>query len=181
MARSPIRPCDRFEILQRDCFMCRYCGAAPDESELQIDHIVPIAKGGTNSLLNLITACRLCNAGKGTRTAENVPIPLDAILRCDERAEKERALTTAIQRVIDERKQSFQKTVNLICSEWDIKSISTDVAKRVWTMVQDYGPEVVAEWLAAAHRNVDLSDTDRLRYMYGCQRNYLKEGGNANT
>lgn len=163
--------------------MCRYCGSTPEESELQVDHIVPIAKGGTNSLLNLITACRLCNAGKGTRPATAVPIPLDVIMRWAEQAEKEIALNAAIQRVIDARTESFQKTVNLICHEWQIPDIRKNVAKHVWGMVQEFGPEVVVEWLAAADRNVDLteSNTERLRYMYGCQRNYLKGVGDANA
>ena len=183
MARSPIRPRDRFEIFQRDRFMCRYCGAIPGESELQIDHIVPIAKGGTNSLLNLITACRLCNAGKGTRAAENVPIPLDVHAWTEVQRAQERALADQIQGVIDARKESFQKTVTLICNEWQIPSIRKNVAKHVWGMVQEFGPDVVVEWLAAADRNVALteSNAERLRYMYGCQRNYLKGVGDANT
>jgi hypothetical protein len=32
-----------------------------------IDHIEPVSKGGTNALLNLITACNGCNAGKSDR------------------------------------------------------------------------------------------------------------------
>lgn len=54
----------RFEILTRDGFTCRYCGRKPPEVELEIDHINPRSKGGTNHLSNLITACRDCNAGK---------------------------------------------------------------------------------------------------------------------
>jgi hypothetical protein len=31
---------------------------------LEVDHIEPVSKGGTNDLLNLITSCRSCNRGK---------------------------------------------------------------------------------------------------------------------
>jgi hypothetical protein len=34
---------------------------------LEVDHIEPKAKGGTNSLINLITSCKACNAGKSDR------------------------------------------------------------------------------------------------------------------
>jgi hypothetical protein len=32
---------------------------------LEIDHICPIAEGGTNHISNLVTSCRDCNRGKG--------------------------------------------------------------------------------------------------------------------
>ena len=54
----------RFEVLRRDGFRCQYCGAAPAEAELQIDHVVPAALGGTDDPENLTTACGPCNSGK---------------------------------------------------------------------------------------------------------------------
>ena len=57
----------RFEVFKRDCFMCQYWGAKAPEIILHIDHIEPVAKGGTNDLMNLITACEPCNAGKSDR------------------------------------------------------------------------------------------------------------------
>lgn len=57
----------RFSILERDGFACRYCGARAPRAELQVDHILPRAKGGTNHPDNLVTACRDCNAGKSAR------------------------------------------------------------------------------------------------------------------
>jgi hypothetical protein len=58
----------RFEVFKRDGFRCQYCGAsAPDVLLLVVDHIQPVAKGGKNNILNLITACQPCNAGKGAR------------------------------------------------------------------------------------------------------------------
>lgn len=62
--RMGITPRVRFQVLHRDGFRCVYCGATPQESELQVDHVVPIAKGGTDDLSNLATACVLCNRGK---------------------------------------------------------------------------------------------------------------------
>lgn len=57
----------RFKTLERDNFICRYCGRSPitDQSvELHCDHIIPRSKGGEDSLLNFVTACRECNSGK---------------------------------------------------------------------------------------------------------------------
>lgn len=59
----------RFEILQRDGFTCRYCGRVAPETELEVDHIHPRSKGGGDEAENLVTTCRDCNRGKGVRTA----------------------------------------------------------------------------------------------------------------
>ena len=61
----------RFEILKRDNFTCRYCGARAPNVVLHVDHVHPVAQGGKNELENLATACRDCNAGKGARLIED--------------------------------------------------------------------------------------------------------------
>lgn len=67
--RTPIPKRLRFEVLRRDSFTCRYCGRQPPEVVLHLDHIVPVANGGTNDLENLVTACLPCNIGKGIMDA----------------------------------------------------------------------------------------------------------------
>lgn len=54
----------RFEVLRRDNFTCRYCRSA--EGALTIDHVTPVALGGTDDPDNLVAACRDCNMGKGS-------------------------------------------------------------------------------------------------------------------
>lgn len=67
MARKQISKTVRFEVFKRDSFTCQYCGVQAPDAILEIDHIVPVSKGGDNSLLNLITSCRDCNRGKTNR------------------------------------------------------------------------------------------------------------------
>lgn len=64
--RKSLSTRDRFLILQRDGFRCRYCGASPDRDAIHIDHIIPLDKGGPDTAENMITACSKCNLGKGT-------------------------------------------------------------------------------------------------------------------
>lgn len=57
----------RFEVFKRDKFTCQYCGKSAPDVLLQVDHVEPVADGGSNDMLNLITSCFECNSGKGAR------------------------------------------------------------------------------------------------------------------
>jgi len=57
----------RFEVFKRDNFTCQYCGRKAPDAVLNIEHITPISKGGTNDIINLLTACFDCNNGKRAR------------------------------------------------------------------------------------------------------------------
>lgn len=61
----------RFEVFKRDGFKCQYCGRCAPEVVLRVDHINPVAKGGDNDLLNLVTACFECNAGKSDKKLDD--------------------------------------------------------------------------------------------------------------
>lgn len=57
----------RYGILKRDAYTCVKCGAKPEPNNdvrLEVDHIVPKSKGGTDDLHNLQTLCWKCNQGK---------------------------------------------------------------------------------------------------------------------
>jgi 5-methylcytosine-specific restriction endonuclease McrA len=43
---------------------CAYCG---DTEQIEIDHVVPLARGGTHEIANLVAACFTCNRGKGSK------------------------------------------------------------------------------------------------------------------
>lgn len=62
-----MRKSDRFRILARDQFRCRYCGRAAPSVELAVDHQRPRSLGGSDHQSNLVTACVACNLGKGAR------------------------------------------------------------------------------------------------------------------
>jgi hypothetical protein len=71
---------ERFRILHRDRFSCRYCGARPGSDLLEVDHLVPRAKGGSDDEANLVTACKTCNS----RKSDSIIFPHDLIEREDE-------------------------------------------------------------------------------------------------
>ena len=43
---------------------CRYCGIELEKHQIQIDHIIPVCKGGTNEFKNLAVCCKFCNVMK---------------------------------------------------------------------------------------------------------------------
>ncbi|WP_078628685.1 HNH endonuclease [Streptomyces sp. NRRL F-2664] len=47
----------RFEVLRRDRYTCRYCGGSAPDVVLRVDHVVPVALGGTDTPDNLVAAC----------------------------------------------------------------------------------------------------------------------------
>lgn len=66
MPASPVGHGKRFRVFARDSFRCCYCGvsAADDGVTLHIDHLIPLADGGSSEEENLVTACSECNLGK---------------------------------------------------------------------------------------------------------------------
>jgi hypothetical protein len=64
----------RYEVLKRDNHTCRYCGASAPDAKLTVDHVVPVALGGSDDPSNLVTACVDCNAGKASTAPDAVTI-----------------------------------------------------------------------------------------------------------
>ena len=59
--------------------VCHYCGRKFAARELTMDHIVPIARGGTSTQGNIVPACRDCNREKKLETpAERLLKQLEA-------------------------------------------------------------------------------------------------------
>lgn len=68
----------RFRVFKRDNFTCQYCGAKAPHVVLEVDHIHPVSKGGTNDIKNLITSCHTCNRGKKSMLlSDPVSAPID--------------------------------------------------------------------------------------------------------
>ncbi|MCF2150797.1 HNH endonuclease [Desmonostoc muscorum LEGE 12446] len=62
--RIPIPPEVKKYVWQRDKYQCRSCGKTGVETNLTIDHIIPLARGGQNDISNLQTLCFICNQQK---------------------------------------------------------------------------------------------------------------------
>ncbi len=68
LERNKMNPRLRYDILKRDGFRCKACGASTQDGiQLHVDHIFPIAKGGLTVPENLQALCDCCNMGKGAQ------------------------------------------------------------------------------------------------------------------
>ncbi len=47
---------------------CAYCKGASDNLKLELEHVQPESKGGTNKVSNLVVACRTCNEDKSSKS-----------------------------------------------------------------------------------------------------------------
>ncbi len=64
------------KLFARDRHVCAYCGGRFHFDELTCEHIQPVSRGGRDSWMNCITACRGCNGHKGNRLPEEAGMSL---------------------------------------------------------------------------------------------------------
>lgn len=57
----------RGNIYIRDRNRCQYCGRKFSTSELSLDHVIPISRGGKSTWENVVCACLSCNVRKGNK------------------------------------------------------------------------------------------------------------------
>lgn len=66
-------------LFRRDQNVCLYCGKHFQEVQLSRDHVQPLSRGGNDSWMNVVTACKRCNARKGNLLIEESNMVLLAL------------------------------------------------------------------------------------------------------
>ena len=64
------------KLFARDRCICAYCAGHFVAEELTREHIVPTSRGGRDTWMNCITACRPCNGRKADRLPEEARLSL---------------------------------------------------------------------------------------------------------
>lgn len=123
MARKAISKRVRFEVFKRDGFTCQYCGGHPPTVILQIDHVHPVAEGGTNDEENLVTACDACNLGKGARLLSSVPESVQSRVEILQEREDQ---VRGYRQLLDER-EARDTEDSLLCLRALFPESTTDV------------------------------------------------------
>jgi 5-methylcytosine-specific restriction endonuclease McrA len=71
----------RRNIFYRDKNRCQYCRRILPQRELNLDHVIPLSRGGRSDWLNVVTACIPCNSRKGSRLPAEAGIKLFRVPR----------------------------------------------------------------------------------------------------
>lgn len=174
--RKQISAKTRFEVFKRDGFTCQYCGAHPPSVVLHVDHIHPVAEGGTNDEDNLITACDRCNLGKGARLLSSAPKSLED--KASEAREREAQLAgySAVMQAVRERIEA--DTWEVLDAVIPGSSNGTTHAKfeSVKRFVSGIGKEACLEASGIAWGKKPYSDPQRFKYFCGVCWRKLKGG-----
>lgn len=81
--RGSISRATRRRVYKRDEFTCQFCQRRFSQTELTIDHLVPLSRGGLDEITNYVTCCKACNQKKSDLPLEDfaasLSIPLQEI------------------------------------------------------------------------------------------------------
>lgn len=84
-ANTAIEFIDPVDVFAQDKWSCYLCGintpmskrGTYDQDAPELEHVVPLSRGGTHTRGNLRCACRRCNINKGSLTHEEYMVKLD--------------------------------------------------------------------------------------------------------
>lgn len=158
----------RFEIFKRDSFRCFHCGATPNDGPMHLDHLKPVAEGGTNDPSNLVTACVDCNLGKGA-------VPLDRIkLHKGKATEAQREQAEQVRewmKIQQEVHAAKDEVTESLTSMWleRVGSEPQNLAARMSRALAVNTMEQIREAIdVVAIRMHRERETEQLKYFYGC-------------
>lgn len=172
----------RFQVFQRGNFTCAYCGQRPPNVMLEVDHIQPKAKGGTDEISNLVCACRDCNRGKGTRRLlDDVPDALIAkAAESRERLKQFKAMQKAEALIVD----ANNGRINALDAYWhkDVWGRDnlhwTDIGRNsVKRFLGSLSEEEIKDAMWVARRRIQWHSEEAWRYFCGICWNWIRDGG----
>ncbi|OCH80287.1 HNH endonuclease [Gordonia phage Squiddly] len=162
----------RYEVFRRDNNRCRYCGATAPDTPMTIDHVIPVALGGSDDPSNLVTACRDCNAGK-TSSSPDAPLVADVAADAIRWGKAMQQAAAEFARDRDARmldRDEFQ-------GKWETWRYKSSGKYRTYPLPGGWG-ESIDQFLAAGLTMADLHDLvdvamgansiDPWKYFCGC-------------
>lgn len=165
----------RFEVFKRDCFTCQYCGRKAPEAILNADHIIAVANGGTDDLLNLVTSCRECNSGKSDKKLNDSSVVTKSRRQAElSQAKREQTKMLAEWHLSLVGSDDEIDAVNKMLSKLAKSSLSDSGKKKVRSIIRKYGLDRVLKCLVICLEKYDTElAINKLKAV--CYYNHLEE------
>ena len=169
----------RFEVFKRDSFKCQYCGKSAPDVVLEVDHIIPVSKGGDNDISNLITACFDCNRGKRDKKLtdkQSAKLQKEELDKLNARREQLEMIAEWRKELLNLMNESIDKIVEIINQEFYLDLNLTDYGRKNFSKrIKKYGFEETLNSSLIAFEKYDdietaLSKIDGILY-----NRYLEE------
>jgi hypothetical protein len=170
----------RYEILRRDNHVCRYCGVAAPDVPLTVDHVVPVALGGTDDPTNLVAACQPCNAGKSSSSPD---APLVADVAADALRWSQAMYWVAFHFETELlSRQGYRMHVDHVWSEWTYGPQKLPVPRPIdWQdsvdrfVIAGMTEQLLTEAIRKAMAATNVSPDSTWRYFCGIAWRQIKE------
>lgn len=170
----------RFEVFKRDSFKCQYCGASAPDAVLVIDHIEPFSKNGADDIMNFITACQPCNAGKGARALDDNSTIAKQKQQLDELNERREQIEMMLQ-WRNALKDLGQQEVDMVKSAWETSVIGWGLnesgEKTIRAMLKKYGMEAVLDAIESSAEHYLRKDESGKHTQESVNEAWSKIGG----
>lgn len=160
----------RYEVLRRDDHTCRYCGGQPPDVKLTVDHVIPVALGGSDKPSNLVAACADCNAGKSSTNPDD---PLVAVVT-EDAVQWGRAMQKATEEFLADRDKAaeLRRPFTKAWDRWMVGDkhipVPSDWAVTIDTlMARGLPPEIIPECVSVAMENRTVTTENKFRYFCG--------------
>jgi hypothetical protein len=156
----------RFEVFQRDRHTCQYCGRRAPDVELEVDHLIPVARGGTDAFENLITSCRECNSGKSAKLIER-------FTHGHTKESWREKITEKRTENLREKRSEVEDVLDYWAECRGMHAVTGYDEEAVFRFVAIYDPE----WIKAAIRIATRQRRNNyVKYVAGILKNWAKTG-----
>lgn len=174
--RRQLSPKTRFEVFKRDGFTCQYCGGHPPAALLHVDHINPVANGGTNSSDNLITSCSKCNFGKAAKLLSSIPQSLeDKAKEVRERERQIKGYSDTMEAYRNRLEKDAWRVAHVFDEEAETRGFRKDWLSSIKRFIERLG---LHEVIVSAERAVSkkpFSNSTAFKYFCGTCWRKIKE------
>jgi hypothetical protein len=166
----------RFDVFKRDGFKCQYCGSVPPIVVLEVDHIIPVSKKGTDEIDNLITSCFDCNRGKSNRELTSLPqTTVEKITLLKERESQYKEYKKLIKNIDTRINEEMDEVDDILIESHNYHLLDRFKQSSLKKFINSLGLEVVKDAMYSAVNKQPNDPEKAIRYFCGICWNKIRD------